>query len=136
MGEWRADHFEMIDVKDKVRPDAPKRTYLHYWVVPAKVNGTYWWSTTGGGRYELALEQHFQKLTGTLRVDGKEFKIDEGGLAGDRIALRFSASHDEPAAYRFIGRAESGFIAGTFSNLGDGSESNVRMLSSSQALVR
>ena len=35
MGDWKPDYFEILDVPDKVRPDAPRKTYIHFWIVPA-----------------------------------------------------------------------------------------------------
>jgi SAM-dependent methyltransferase len=49
-------------------------------IVPAKVAGT--WKLQQG---ELALEQKFQKLTGTLNSGGKRVPITNGKLNGDQI---------------------------------------------------
>jgi SAM-dependent methyltransferase len=60
MGEWRPDHFEMLDVPDRVRADAPRRTYVQLWIVPARVAGIWRWSADADGRvahYELAATQ-------------------------------------------------------------------------------
>ena len=140
MGEWRADRFEMLDVKDKVRPDAPNRTYLHYWVVPAKAGGTWTWSVatpTGAQECELTLVQQFQALSGSLRIGDKDYEIEEGKLEGDRILLRTAASLGGTGErYRIFGQVADGSITGTLSILDGGTERTLRFVSSLQAVVR
>jgi SAM-dependent methyltransferase len=122
LDDWKADHFEMLDVADRVRPDAPRRTYLHYWVVPANVAGTWRWSMASGGatrRCELVLSQRFQMLSGTLRVDGREVKVEEATLTGDRITIVFSGeTGGAPSRYRLAGRVAGDSISGTASAAG------------------
>jgi hypothetical protein len=50
------------------------------WIVPAKADGT--WKLGSG---QLTLQQQFQKVTGTLRSDGKSLTITDGKLNGDQI---------------------------------------------------
>jgi precorrin-6B methylase 2 len=140
MGEWRADHFEMLDVKDKVRSDAPSRTYIHYWVVPAKVGGTWRWSVDtpdGPQECELRLVQQFQVLSGTLRVGDKEHTIQEGKLDGNRILLRTQdTSADAAVRYQLFGQVADASITGTLSILDGGTERKLHFVSSLQAVVR
>ncbi len=117
MGEWQADHFEMLDVKDRVREDAPIKTYLHSWIVPAKVAGKWRWSLpvgTGTQDYELTLAQEFQKISGTLRVGGREIALDESKLEGDRITLMYTAEVGGKAlVHRLAGRITGLSITGS-----------------------
>ena len=117
MGEWQANHFEMLDVKDRVRADAPIKTYIHFWIVPAKVAGNWRWSLpagTGKQDYELMLSQQFQNISGTLRVGGREVALDESTLEGDRITLAFTVEIGGKAlAHRLAGRVTGPAIAGT-----------------------
>jgi precorrin-6B methylase 2 len=140
MGEWRADHFEMLDVREKVRPDAPSKTYIHYWVVPAKVAGTWRWSvTTGEGAQEceLTLVQQFQALSGSLRIGDEEYEIEEGKLEGDRILLRTAGTRGGTAVrYQLFGQVANASITGTLSILDGDTERNIRFVSSLQAVVR
>ena len=119
MGEWKPDHFEMLEVKDKVRADAPSKTYIHYWVVPAKVAGQWRWSLPVGTRthhYELDASQDFQMLSGTLRVGGKEIKITNSRLEGERMTLAFTAEVDgQPLQHRLVGRVSGNSLLGTAS---------------------
>jgi precorrin-6B methylase 2 len=140
MGEWRADHFEMLDVKDKVRPDAPNKTYLHYWVVPAKVGGSWRWSVTtpeGAQECELRLVQQFQALSGSLRIGDKDYTIEEGKLEGDRILLRTAEARGGTGErYQLFGQVADASITGTLSILDGGTERDMQFVSSLQAVVR
>ena len=123
MGDSTADHFELLDVKDRVRPDAPGRTYIHFWIVPAKVAGTWRWSMPVGGRmrdYEFTAVQEFQTFSGTVRVGGTEARIEGGRLTGERVTLAFSVDIEgAPVQHRFAGRVAGDSIIGTVS-LGSG----------------
>jgi len=122
MGDWKPDYFEILDVKDKVRPDAPSKTYIHFWIVPAKVAGTWRWSMQVGARAqncELVVSQHFQTLSGTVRVGGKEVKVEQGRLEGDRITLGFTvAVGGSSLQHRLTGRVADQSIVGTVSVMG------------------
>jgi hypothetical protein len=52
------------------------------WIVPAKADGT--WRL---GNSQLTLQQQFQKVSGTLRSDGKSITITDGKLNGDQITF-------------------------------------------------
>jgi hypothetical protein len=140
MGEWRADHFEMLDVKDKVRPDAPGKTYIHYWVVPAKVGGDWRCSvSTANGEHEceLRLSQHFQAVSGSLRIGDTLQAIEEGKLNGDQITLRTQeAPSSADVRYRLDGQVAEGSITGTLTILDGGTERSMRFVSSLQAVAR
>jgi hypothetical protein len=77
MGAW--SHDENIREDSNSGCGAQCDTYL--WVVPAKVAGT--WSLPYG---ELKLEQHFQRLSGTLKAIGMVLPVT-GRLRGDQISL-------------------------------------------------
>jgi SAM-dependent methyltransferase len=119
MGEWKADHFEMLDVRDRVRPDAPGRTYLYVWIVPAKVAGRWRWSLPVAGRsydYELNINQKFQAFSGTLKVGGRQIPLTPGKLTGDRITLNVTAELNGAAVrHQFDGRISGRTITGTAS---------------------
>jgi hypothetical protein len=124
MGEWKADHFEMLEVKDKVREDAPGRTYLYLWTVPAKVAGTWRWSSGVGGltrTYELALSQEFQKLTGTARAGAARANLEEAALSGERMSVAFTMDLEgRPVRHLLEGRVQGDALVGTLTIAGDG----------------
>jgi hypothetical protein len=72
------------------------------WIVPAKVDGV--WRLPQG---ELTLKQTFQKISGTLKVGGKNAQVANGKLLGDVIS--FSAG-----GARYTGRVNGGSMSGDF----------------------
>jgi SAM-dependent methyltransferase len=75
MGEWEPD--QTVEVAGRT---------AFFWVVPAKVQGTWTWRTETGTA-ELSLTQTYQKISGTLKLDGKAFSIKDGKLVGDHISF-------------------------------------------------
>ena len=79
MGDWTPDRTE------RVSDNCTSYCTAHFWIVPAKVEGT--WKTEQG---ELALEQKYQVVTGTLKSGNVVAPITDGKLTGDQIT--FSAA--------------------------------------------
>jgi precorrin-6B methylase 2 len=77
MGEWEADVTETV-----TEGCTTWCTALH-WIVPAKVDGTW---TMGQG--ELALEQKYQMVAGTLKAGNVAAPITDGRLVADQITFR------------------------------------------------
>jgi SAM-dependent methyltransferase len=75
MGDWEADE------KFEVKEGCTSYCRGFYWVVPAKVEGT--WKV---GASELALKQTYQMLTGTLKT-GNVIAPLKGRLTGDSITF-------------------------------------------------
>jgi hypothetical protein len=116
MDDWTPD--EKVDMAVKAKyGGAPGTSSIYFWVVPAKAAGVWQWQLTVGGKaqtYALALEQKFQVLSGTLRVNERESKLADVKLRGDQIG--FSATADvNGAAVRhvFSGRLYGDSIDGS-----------------------
>ena len=108
MGEWPPDVTFTMDAPDKpVGRD--KKSKVFYWVVPAKVAGKWRWRD-GKREFELTLNQMFQKVDGTLVVDGKTAAIEDVKLVGE--TLSFTARVDD-ARYAFDGRIFNNAVEGT-----------------------
>ena len=75
-----------------VPPTEAELAPIRLWIVPAKAAGAWQWA-----QGELVLAQTYQKVSGTLRMDGRELAIENGRLRGNELS--FSAGG---AAY--IGR--------------------------------
>src|SRR6266403_1844133 len=73
MEDWEADEISTMD---------GRRAY--FWVVPANVMGT-WALDAGGAKAELALEQTFQKVNGTVALGGVQGGLREARLRGANI---------------------------------------------------
>ncbi len=115
MGEWTPDLSFMLDAPDKpVGRD--HRSKVFYWVVPATVSGKWRWqlaSEAGPRDFELALDQNFQNIEGTLSAGGHKTAITNAKLDGAQIS--FSAAVNEGGTslhYRFSGRIGDDAIEG------------------------
>lgn len=83
--------FDMEDWKpDQTVEKEFRRAYL--WIVPAKVEGTWTWSSATGNE-ELKLTQKFQEISGALNTSGRESAVQNAKLEGNRI--RFTAGSQE-----------------------------------------
>jgi len=92
--------FSMEDWEADQTVHADGRT-AYFWIVPAKVAGTWTWPNA-----QLALRQTFQKIEGSLRVNGSDQQLQDAKLDGDRIS--FTAG-----GRQYAGRVNGNAIAGT-----------------------
>jgi hypothetical protein len=93
--EWEPDVVERLESGCETWCEAK------LYIVPANVEGT--WQMDGG---TLTLQQTFQRLTGTLTIDGQPRPIARATLQGDRI--QFTAGDRQ-----YDGRAKGDTIEGT-----------------------
>lgn len=99
MGDWEPDEHVRIGESD-----------LYFWVVPARVAGT-WTVTRGeGGPLELVLAQRYQQVSGSARVAGEILPLRDVVLRGDE--LRFAFTGERGARLAFAGRVAGDRIAG------------------------
>ena len=100
MEDWEADEVSSLD---------GRRAYL--WIVPANVAGS-WTLEAGGQKHELALEQLFQKITGSVALGALHAGLREARLRGFNIAF----SYVDTAAVRrdFTGRVSGNRMEGSW----------------------
>lgn len=107
MGEWKPDHSIIMRSSQTGYNDR-----IYFWVVPAKVAGTWRWNS-GGETATLALDQDFQvikpRLTGV-----KGWQAAEGVLKGDAIMVTAKDATGRSRIYsgRVIGDVIEGVIKG------------------------
>src|SRR5262245_13079646 len=115
LGHWAADETAKMYSKDKYEGAGGDST-IYLWVVPAHAAGRWQWRLQVSGEtldYELALNQQFQKVAGTVRSAGREVKIEAAELRGD--AIRFAAVIEvrgRPVRHSFSGRIVGDAIEG------------------------
>jgi SAM-dependent methyltransferase len=102
MGEWAPDETATVS------EDCLSYCTALLWIVPAKVGGT--WQLPQG---ELALNQNFQTISGTLKSGSNIVQITNGRLRGDQIA--FSAG-----GAQYAGRVNGDAMEGTIKGGSDG----------------
>ena len=111
MGEWRPDYQTELDAPGKP-VGISQRSKIFYWIVPGHAAGRWFWRLAGDGKpaeFELALQQNFQAIDGTLKTGGSTVRVENARLAGEDIA--FSAAVGG-ARYEFTGRIHGHAIEG------------------------
>lgn len=103
IGRWRPDREDMV----AMRP-------IHFYVVPAQVEGSWRIAPQKGPAFTLSLIQSFQRITGYVEgVDG--VRLRNARLSGPQIAFALetvSAPRQDFARQEFQGRVEGDSIAG------------------------
>jgi SAM-dependent methyltransferase len=100
MGDWTPDETA------EVRENCTSYCKALFWIVPAKVEGT--WRLPQG---ELTLKQKYQEISGTLRAKNVITKVSNGKLRGDRISFTLGGT-------RYEGQVSGSEMQGTTSGGG------------------
>jgi len=83
MDDWKPDGQDEVD-----------SSTIYFWVVPAKVEGTWQAMLKPDGGQEqqatLNLKQNFQEVTGTASVGGKDLELTDGKLNGQTLTFTLS----------------------------------------------
>lgn len=112
-GEWPPDLELTMDAPGKT-VGRDQKSKVMYWVVPARVAGKWVWQAPGGP-YDVQLDQVFQKISGTLGVNGRRATIEKAQLTGEHIS--FEAALGD-ARYVFSGKITNNAISGDMSLAG------------------
>lgn len=104
MGDWKPDKKKVIEIEGRSRSHQ-----IYYWVIPAKVEGTWSWSENGK-EFTMDITQKFQEINVTL-TDGKDnmYNIRKAELQGKRMTIRATRGNQNLI---FSGRVEDGKIDG------------------------
>lgn len=115
MEDWKADQHVRVVADDKYS-GAGGDSDIYFWVVPAKVAGGWRSQLAVAGKpqaYEFSIEQKFQVVSGTVRVNGRAIKIQNAKLHGADISFSFTAEvNGAPAKHDFTGRVDGAHITG------------------------
>ncbi len=103
--------FTMEDWTPDETSRASERT-AYLWIVPASVQGPWRVELAGGGTFDVAFVQKYQKLEGTITLGTVEAGLREPVLRGDTIAFGFV----DPAGvwHELEGMVSGDKISGTF----------------------
>jgi hypothetical protein len=91
MGDWEPDEQARVDASE-----------IYFWVVPARVAGTWIVTRGAGGPFEIAFTQRYQSVSGSARVAGQAVPLSEVALRGNE--LRFALPGARGARLAFVGR--------------------------------
>jgi hypothetical protein len=108
---WIPEKYVQMDLEDKIQISGVTTTLIYLYLVPAQVQGR--WNATMPPAVSrqpayLHLRQQLTRVTGNLRVDGKDIPLEEATLRGDRISFRLSGRKGE-----FTGQVKGKLIEGT-----------------------
>jgi len=95
MEDWEPDQTATVEGRD---------AYL--WIVPAKVQGNWALSVPAGNgeeKWQIALKQTFQKVSGTARLGDKSYDLTSARLRGADVTFTFVDGNG--ARRQFSGRA-------------------------------
>ena len=105
MGDWKPD-----------KEGSDRGDSFYFWVIPAKVTGTWQWSLGGTDtkqQYQFQLEQKYQEIKGHVRFEGRQAKFLEPKLEGDQVRFEFISEYQgQSVSMRFNGRVSGDTITG------------------------
>lgn len=102
MGDWRPDNQDTVDGET-----------LYFWVVPAKVGGSWEWKV-GNDTYRADLTQMYQVVTGTVHAPGgQQAMITNSVLRGENFRFDAQVNHGgAPVTMHFVGKVAGAQIGG------------------------
>ena len=119
LGDWESDNRVTFDSPEKEVINGSSQTTLYYYVVPARVAGT-WQITLPDGMPErslsVLLHQSYQNVSGNVG-DARGRALSNALLRGDRIELGVPTSG---AIYQFAGQVSGDRMTGTVEVKGKG----------------
>ena len=109
---WIPEKYVQMDLEDKVQISGVTTTLIYLYVVPAKVAGN--WSAkmppaVSKAPATLSLRQQLTRVSGSLRIDGKDVPLEDVKLRGDRLTFRVAGRKGE-----YAGQIKGKAIEGTF----------------------
>ena len=107
---WIPEKYVQMDLEDKVQISGVTTTLIYLYIVPAKVAGK--WEAhmppaISKQPATLSLKQQLTRVSGSLRLDGKDVPLEEAKLRGDKLSFRLAGRKGE-----FSGTVKDGAIEG------------------------
>jgi hypothetical protein len=108
--QWMHDDEITFEVPEKQEISGDPSATLYLWVVPAKIDGNWRMQIDGGGDYELALQQRYQRFMG--KAEGRQGRASllETEIRGEEVRFLMHLGDDQ---VRFAGRVDGDRIEGT-----------------------
>jgi len=128
----------------------PGKSYIFFWIVPARVAGRWESQLMAGGKsmsWQFSFDQNFQLVSGTARAGEREVKLPQFRMVGEQLTFRLEVpaagtprsnstgqsngasttsklERGKPVTYLFRGGVKGDAIEGTVT-VGDGSGQRV-----------
>ena len=95
---WIPEKYVQMDLEDKVKISGVTTTLIYLYIVPAKVAGK--WEAhmppaISKQPATLSLKQQLTRITGSLRLDGRDIPLEEAKLRGDKLSFRLAGRKGE-----------------------------------------
>jgi hypothetical protein len=119
LGDWESDNRVTFDSPEKEAINGSTTTTLYYYVVPARVAGTWELNLPEGlpeRSVEISLNQSYQQISGHVGA-ARSRTLANASLRGDRIELGVPASGN---VYQFAGQVSGDRMTGTVEVKGKG----------------
>ena len=117
---WIPEKYVQMDLEDKVQISGVTTTLIYVYVVPAKVEGR-WKAQMPPAVTKLPafliLRQQLTRVSGSVRIEGRDVPLEEVKLRGEQISFRLAGRKGE-----FTGQVRGPAIEGMF-DPGNGSKS-------------
>jgi hypothetical protein len=127
MGDWNPDDDMTVLVPEKTVGD-PGKSYIFFWIVPARVAGRWESQLMVGGKpvsWQFSFEQNFQLVSGTARAGEREVKLPQFRMVGEQLTFRIDVpAAGKPVTHQFRGWVKGDAIEGSVT-VGDGSGQRV-----------
>src|SRR5690349_874515 len=108
---WIPEKYWQMDLEDKIQISGVTTTLIYLYIVPANVAGR--WEARMPPAISkqpaaLTLKQQLTRVSGSLRLDGRDVPLEEVRLRGDQLSFRLVGHKGE-----FSGVVKDGAIQGT-----------------------
>jgi hypothetical protein len=108
---WIPEKYVQMDLEDKVQISGVTTTLIYLYVVPARVAGK--WTAQmppaiSKAPATLSLNQQLTRVSGSLRLDGRELPLEDVKLRGDRLTFKIAGRKGE-----YSGQVKGKAIEGT-----------------------
>lgn len=108
--QWMHDDEVTFEAQEKEMVTGDPSATLYLWVVPAQIGGVWRMQIDGGGEYELALQQRFQRLMGSAESRNSRVSLLEPKIHGTELGFRMPVGADHRW---FTGRVDGDRMEGT-----------------------
>jgi hypothetical protein len=107
---WIPEKYLQMDLEDKVQISGVTTTLIYLYVVPARVQGK--WNAqmppaVSRQPATLSLKQQLTRVSGSVRLDGKEVPLEAVKLRGDQLTFRLAGRKGD-----FTGQVKGNSIEG------------------------
>ena len=108
---WIPEKYVQMDLEEKVQISGVTTTLIYLYIVPAKVGGKWEAKMPAAVSRQpatLQLKQQLTRVSGSLRVDGKDVPLEDVKLRGDKLTFKLAGRKGE-----FSGVVKGKAIEGT-----------------------